>query len=131
MTYLQLALYGVPAVVVHGNFLTAEEFSRWYTPVYLMNNWIWRQSCGISNKFCVEDELIKRALEPTYAALREIESLFPPPEKNTGQAHGDILSEYGGEIDIEAHKSRKKAHTIEISPQKFGEQISLFDEGGE
>ena len=32
MTYLQLALYGVPAVVIHGNSITCEEFSRWYTP---------------------------------------------------------------------------------------------------
>lgn len=77
MTYLQLSLYGVPAVVIHGNSLTCEEWSRWYTPVYLMNNWIWRAKCGITTKFCVEDEMIKCAIEPMYAALRQIEGLFP------------------------------------------------------
>lgn len=39
MTYLQLALYGVPAVVIHGNSLTGQEWSRWYTPVYILNGW--------------------------------------------------------------------------------------------
>lgn len=32
MTYIQLCLYKVPAVVIHGNTLTVEEWSRWYTP---------------------------------------------------------------------------------------------------
>ena len=32
MAYIQLTLYEIPAVVVHGNTLTMEEWSRWYTP---------------------------------------------------------------------------------------------------
>lgn len=32
MAYIQLTLYGVPAVVIHGNTLTNEEWSRWVTP---------------------------------------------------------------------------------------------------
>lgn len=32
MTYIQLSLYRIPAVVIHGNSLTMEEWSRWYTP---------------------------------------------------------------------------------------------------
>jgi len=39
MTYLQLSLYGVPAVVIHGNTLTQEEWSRWYTPLYTLQGW--------------------------------------------------------------------------------------------
>ena len=35
MAYLQLSLYGIPAVIIHGNTLTCEEWSRWYTPVYI------------------------------------------------------------------------------------------------
>lgn len=35
MCYLQLTLYGIPAVVVHGNTLTLEEWSKWYTPLYI------------------------------------------------------------------------------------------------
>jgi len=32
MAYIQLSLYRIPAVVIHGNTLTMEEWSRWYTP---------------------------------------------------------------------------------------------------
>jgi len=41
MAYLQLSLYGVPAVVIHGNSLTLESWSRWYTPVYMLNGWVY------------------------------------------------------------------------------------------
>lgn len=32
MTYIQLTLYRIPAVVIHGNTLTMEEWSHWITP---------------------------------------------------------------------------------------------------
>ncbi|MDO5123122.1 MAG: N-6 DNA methylase [Eubacteriales bacterium] len=32
MAYIQLSLYGIPAVVIHGNTLTMENWSQWYTP---------------------------------------------------------------------------------------------------
>lgn len=32
MAYIQLSLYRIPAVVIHGNTLSMEEWSRWYTP---------------------------------------------------------------------------------------------------
>lgn len=32
MSYIQLSLYRIPAVVIHGNTLTMEEWSWWYTP---------------------------------------------------------------------------------------------------
>lgn len=32
MAYIQLSLYRIPAVVIHGNTLMMEEWSRWYTP---------------------------------------------------------------------------------------------------
>lgn len=39
MCYVQLSLYGVPAIVVHGNTLTSEEWSRWRTPMYYLGGW--------------------------------------------------------------------------------------------
>ena len=36
MAFLQFSLYGIPAVVIHGNTLTEEEFSRFYTPMYFI-----------------------------------------------------------------------------------------------
>ena len=41
MCYLQLSLYGIPAVVVHGDSLSDEVWSHWYTPVYLIHGWRW------------------------------------------------------------------------------------------
>lgn len=32
MAYIQLTLYKIPAVVIHANTLTMEEWSHWYTP---------------------------------------------------------------------------------------------------
>lgn len=42
MAYIQLSLYGIPAVVIHGNSLTVEEWSRWYTPIYILDGWMWK-----------------------------------------------------------------------------------------
>lgn len=43
MAYLQLSLYGIPAVIIHGNSLTLEEWSQWYTPVYMLRGWPLRE----------------------------------------------------------------------------------------
>lgn len=48
MCYVQLALYGIPAVVIHGDSLSVKEWSRWYTPLYMIGGWQWRQHCGIT-----------------------------------------------------------------------------------
>ena len=42
MTYLQLSLLHVPAIVVHGNSLSLEEFGHWYTPAHIMDGWDWK-----------------------------------------------------------------------------------------
>jgi hypothetical protein len=39
MCLIQLSLLHIPAVVVHGNALSLEEWSRWYTPAHLLGNW--------------------------------------------------------------------------------------------
>ena len=39
MAYLQLSLLSIPAVIIHGNSLTNEEWSRWYTPAYVLGQW--------------------------------------------------------------------------------------------
>jgi hypothetical protein len=39
MAYAQLSLLHIPAVIVHGNSLSLEEHSRWYTPAHIMGGW--------------------------------------------------------------------------------------------
>ena len=80
MAYLQSALYGIPSVVIHGNSLLVQEWSRWYTPAYMMNGWIWRETCGLADRPSAEDEMIRSALEPTYATSRKAEALIEPPQ---------------------------------------------------
>ena len=36
MTYLQLAMLGVPAVIRHGDTLSLDIWDTWFTPSYLM-----------------------------------------------------------------------------------------------
>lgn len=76
MAYLQLSLYGIPAVIIHGNTLTCEEWSRWYTPSYIMGGWLFRERCGITTANG-EDEQMKCAFDPQYRAFRTMDSLFP------------------------------------------------------
>jgi len=39
MAYIQLSLLHVPAVIVHGNALSLEEWSCWYTPAHVLGGW--------------------------------------------------------------------------------------------
>ena len=39
MCYLQLSLYGIPAVVLQQNDITDEVYDEWYTPLFVKNNW--------------------------------------------------------------------------------------------
>ncbi len=39
MTYLQMALLHIPGIVVHGNGLTGESWSSWFTPAHVLSGW--------------------------------------------------------------------------------------------
>lgn len=39
MAYIQLSLLHIPAVIVHGNALSLEEWSHWFTPSHLLGLW--------------------------------------------------------------------------------------------
>ena len=42
MTYVQLSLLGVPAVIVHGDVLRLQEWSHWRTPFHITGLWEYR-----------------------------------------------------------------------------------------
>lgn len=73
MSYIQLSLYGIPAVVIHGDVLSLEEYDRWYTPAYLLGNWVWRAPMPFAPGRNRDDELLKMASEPTYRAIRMLQ----------------------------------------------------------
>lgn len=39
MAFIQFSLLGIPAVVIHGNTLTVEEWEHWKTPFYVIHGW--------------------------------------------------------------------------------------------
>lgn len=78
MAYLNLSLYGIPAVVIHGNAISLEEYSRWYTPAYLWGKWIWRAPMPFGKSGYASDEMLKRMDEPMYGAMQQMESLLRP-----------------------------------------------------
>ncbi|CAG2159739.1 N-6 DNA methylase [Cupriavidus numazuensis] len=39
MTYLQLSILHIPAIVVHGNGLSGETWGTWFTPAHILGGW--------------------------------------------------------------------------------------------
>lgn len=56
MCYVQLSMFGVPAIVVVGDTLRMEERARWYTPLHITGGWRWK---------------LQRAAEPPAPATGE------------------------------------------------------------
>jgi hypothetical protein len=79
MTYIQLSMYGIPAVVFHGNTITLKKYSKWYTPMYIMDNWVWKSPFSLTGARSREDELLKRATTPHYDAMRRCQELLESP----------------------------------------------------
>lgn len=77
-SYIQLSLYGVPAVLIHGNTITLEEYSRWYTPMYVYGEWVWRCPLGMTEGKNASDEKLKMYQNPMYGAFRRAMDLFEP-----------------------------------------------------
>ncbi|MFA5552581.1 MAG: N-6 DNA methylase [Trueperaceae bacterium] len=42
MTYVQLSLMGIPAIVIHGDLLRLHEWSHWRTPFHTLGLWEYR-----------------------------------------------------------------------------------------
>ena len=72
MTYVQLSCYGIPAVVIHGNTLTLKEHSRWYTPAYILEDWVWRCPLPFAPGRSLSDEWLKMSQDPIYQAIRRM-----------------------------------------------------------
>jgi hypothetical protein len=42
MAYVQLSLMHIPAIIVHGNTITMEQFGIWHTPAHILGGWDFR-----------------------------------------------------------------------------------------
>ena len=117
MCYLQLSLYGIPAVIIHGNSLSLEEWSRWYTPVYIIEGWGWksRRPSAQSEKVVevvqsVEDT---QALDETYAT-KEVQ----------------VIEDVQPKVTLPAHKAHK-AHKEAVETYEQLDIFSIFGNEGE
>ena len=60
MAYIQASFYGIPAVITQADILTLDEVARWYTPAYILGNWIWRAPLTHTSERNASDEMLKR-----------------------------------------------------------------------
>lgn len=78
MCYIQLSLYGIPAVVIRQNTITGESFGHpWFSPVFIFDGW----SCRVNHLFHKTSDS-----EKTDLAQIVLESLTTDEDKPvTGQ----------------------------------------------
>jgi hypothetical protein len=76
MSYLQFSLLHIPAVIVHGNSLSLEEFDHWYTPAHILDGWTWKLRRPSTDAHVVEPV---PSLEQEPARPREDEPARQPP----------------------------------------------------
>ena len=81
MAYFQFSLYGIPAVIIHGNTITEEEFSKWYTPMYVKDEWVMRRPFSMKGGWNHTDELLKITTIPYYGATLDAYQLMCGIEK--------------------------------------------------
>lgn len=43
MAYVQLSLMHIPAILIHGNSLSLEVYSKWFTPAYIIGGWSFKR----------------------------------------------------------------------------------------
>jgi type I restriction-modification system DNA methylase subunit len=74
MAYLQFSLLHIPAIVVHGNTLSLEEFGRWHTPAHILGGWQWRIRPSARNALLTDRE------QPAPAERPAPETVAAPDE---------------------------------------------------
>lgn len=82
MAYLQFALLGIPAVIIHGDALSNEEWGHWYTPQHVLGGWARK----LRPRFEAVPELLP---EPIHVPAP---LLLPPPQIIPPAVHEPIAA---------------------------------------
>ncbi|MFC0403168.1 hypothetical protein [Paraburkholderia rhizosphaerae] len=76
MAYVQLSLLHIPAIVVHGNALSAQVWGVWYTPAHILDGWRWklraRAEAGAADPAdvpCQGDEAADEVIAPAHGPV--------------------------------------------------------------
>ena len=75
MTYLQLSLLNVPAIIVHGNTLAMKEYSRWYTPAHLLGFWTNKLNRPHADAPALSIETARQSATTSRATERQLEAV--------------------------------------------------------
>ena len=70
MTYIQLTLLHVPAVVILGNTLALEEREHWYTPAHFIGGW----DARLAMREFMETVGVQRVVEPAAVAVEVVDA---------------------------------------------------------
>lgn len=79
MSYLQLSILHIPALVTHGNTLTMEQWSHWYTPAHILNGF--NRKLNQRGAFFQDDHSLQFApIEPSQAQMTLVSRTVSPHE---------------------------------------------------
>jgi N-6 DNA Methylase len=90
MTYLQLALLHVPAVVVHGNSLSVKAWSHWVTPAHVLGGWDRRLQTHAAEQSAMAEFEVP-TLSDTEVQLRD--SIADPTSNASTPAGRNVIDE--------------------------------------
>lgn len=101
MVYIQLSLYGIPAIVNNGNTLTRELFDTWLTPIFICDGWHWKLKNKAAGKervdfkgFFEDMERLNIAAEPTDIQIE------PEPKQEPAPAVIEFAANEEGQLEL-------------------------------
>lgn len=118
MTYIQLSLACVPAIILHQDALTLETWDEWHTPAYCMNYLRFKNKL---NKMNGAIGRTPKELEEARQAIKEAKPTKTPQATETPQ---ETLFELPKEEPIKKPQSAEKPKK---EKEVKNEQMSLFD----
>ena len=90
--YVQLTLLHIPATVIHGNTISLEEYSHWFTPAHILGGW--GRKLDQQNRYNRLKEFISTgtATNPQPETPAPAPKFDPPPMANKGNGSGTQLT---------------------------------------
>ncbi|ENT6152355.1 N-6 DNA methylase [Pseudomonas aeruginosa] len=79
MTYLQLSLLHIPAIIILGNTISLEERELWYTPAHILGGW----SFKISERHTKAEQQNLSYPEPGYTVMGQNETAVTTQQNNS------------------------------------------------
>ncbi len=94
MSYLHFSLYGLPAVIDYGNTLTLQYWQRWYSPVYVLDLWTFRDRIQIERRRRARDGTVDGTADRGRTDADEVRAGNPPQkEKAAGSGAFDEVQQ--------------------------------------